>query len=144
MKAGTLRHIVDIEYRAGDTSDGYGNTTASWQKLWQNIPAEVKSTITPETYVGGEVQSQKLVTITTRYLSGIDDSMRLLFDGRYFNISSINNVEERDIELIFTTKEVIAQAAEPTFKLMNQSGLSRIKKSHTETMESRAVIICLS
>ena len=116
MKAGKLRHLIDIEYRSGDVPDGFGNTLQSWEKLYQDVPAEFKSTPSAETFTAGEVQSQAAFIIATRFLPGIDSSNRILFSGRYFNILGVDNIQELGRELQFQVKEIVAPQANSTAK----------------------------
>jgi SPP1 family predicted phage head-tail adaptor len=141
MRAGKLRHIIDIEYRCGDTDDGYGNPIQSWEKLYQDIPAEIKANPATETVVGAEVQSQMTYTVNTRYLPDVNSTQRIIFDGRIFNISGVDDVLERHIELIITCKEVIAPLVAPTYKVQHISGAGRILKRNAEPMEGRSVIV---
>jgi SPP1 family predicted phage head-tail adaptor len=108
--SGDLRHFVDIEYKSTATKDPYGNPLDVWNKLYEDVPAKIVSGNAAETWVGDAVQSQDAAVITTRYLDGVNETMRFCFRNRIFNILAISNEEERDVQLTFQCKEVIATA----------------------------------
>lgn len=49
-----------------------------------------------EYFEAAAVQMESTVKFTIRYLAGIDTSMRILFKGRYYNITSIDNIKYKN------------------------------------------------
>ena len=107
MNIGALRHIINIENRSTADVNADGDRLQSWQTLYSDIPAEIKANPSVETFVGSGVQTQGAYTVCLRYLPSIDSTCRIVFKGRYFNIISIDNVLERDIELQIQVKEEV-------------------------------------
>jgi SPP1 family predicted phage head-tail adaptor len=139
MRGGQLRHIVDIEYKAVGADDGYGNLRDVWTVLYANVPAMVKAAGANETWVGDEIQSQGAFQINTRYLDGINSSMRFKFKGRTFNILSISNMLERNIELMFQCKEVIPTP--DSINLKTLSGKAHVNARHLMSLNGKAEIV---
>ncbi|MHC6181009.1 phage head closure protein [Clostridium sp. JNZ X4-2] len=42
------------------------------------------------------LQAEKTVKFTVRYLSGISSDMRILFEGKQYNITSIDNIKYKN------------------------------------------------
>jgi SPP1 family predicted phage head-tail adaptor len=49
-----------------------------------------------EYFEAAAVQMESTVKFTIRYLAEIDTSMRILFKGRYYNITSIDNIKYKN------------------------------------------------
>lgn len=99
MRPGRLRHRVVVQ-RATDAIDQYGDQT----KIWANL-ATVWAAVEPlngrELFAAQQTQGQTSTRITIRPIVGqsISPKDRVKFGSRYFDIQSVINVEERNIEL---------------------------------------------
>lgn len=106
MRAGKLRHRVDVETFTSSTGDR-GQEQGSWGALYSNVFASI------ETLNGRErEQAQQLIAeadtkVVLRYHSGISTEDRITFNNRIFNIGHINNIDQRNIELVLTCTEVL-------------------------------------
>lgn len=103
MKIGKLRQRVTIqEYVA--TRDSFGAEVPAWTDV-----ATVWASVTPvsgkEYFASAQVNAEVSTKITMRYLAGITPKMRVVFEARTFEIISVLNFEERDIELNLMCKE---------------------------------------
>jgi SPP1 family predicted phage head-tail adaptor len=105
MKIGKLRHKIIIqEYSA--SRDSFGAEVQNWTDK-----ASVFASVTPvsgkEYFAAQQWNAEVTTKITMRYLSDISPKMRVLFDNRIFEILSVLNFEERNIELNLMCKEVV-------------------------------------
>lgn len=122
MDVGALRHLVVLENPGAEVPDGDGGYTQVWTPL---SPAQVWASIMPATardlerQVASTVRSTTSHVIHLRYINGVNTSTRirkgpLNANGtvpsgtRIFNVTGIQNVEERDIELRIAAEEMVA------------------------------------
>jgi len=106
-----LRHRLTLQQEI-QTPDGAGGSSKSWQDvtdLWAEIIPVVSSGkssrgSSTEQLFAGQVQSEINHRILLRYRDGVTASMRLVFEGRIFNIRYVANTEERR-----NTLEILAQ-----------------------------------
>lgn len=106
MKIGKLRQRVAIQNFIA-TRDSFGAEVPAWTDV-----ATVWASVTPvsgkEYFASGQVNAEVSTKITLRYRSGITPKMRAVFEDRTFEIISVLNFEERDIELNLMCKESVA------------------------------------
>lgn len=108
MKAGALRHRVDIERQASITNDGYGNTRAGWSTLYAGVPAAITPLYNAhEMYAGAKVETLAQYQLLIRYLPNITAKMRVKWGNRYLNITGTINKEERNVELTLLCESAI-------------------------------------
>jgi SPP1 family predicted phage head-tail adaptor len=105
MRIGKLRHKITIqEYSAA--RDSFGAETEGW-----NDKASVFASITPisgkEYFASQQLNAEVTTKITIRYLEGITPKMRVVFGDRIFEIVSVLNFEERNVELNLMCKESV-------------------------------------
>ena len=104
MRAGRLRHRVTRQARTVLRTRGVVTETwAADEVVWASV----------EPLAGRELERARAVVanathkITMRYLSTITVRDLLTFDGRTFHIEAIQDVDERNIELVLTCVEQI-------------------------------------
>lgn len=96
MRAGSLRHKVTIQ-RNTPTEGDYGEDVDVWATLlivWASIRPDTGK----EGLSEGRIDATVTHTIRMRY-TDITPEDRIVYGSRTFNISSIQNVVERDREL---------------------------------------------
>lgn len=105
MRAGPLRHQIVIEQttETRDTSGGVIDTWSTFATVW----ASVSPLIGREYMAAKQVSADVTHKIRMRYLSGVTPKMRVSWDSRTFDIGSILNVDERDIEMVIMATEII-------------------------------------
>ncbi|BER92691.1 phage head closure protein [Atrimonas thermophila] len=94
MRIGELRHRVTIQ-RLNRVPDGMGGYEEQWQdvvSLW----AKVEPLKGRERFVAQQAQSEVTHRITTRYYSGIEPQMRVVYRNRNFDIEVVINVDEKN------------------------------------------------
>ena len=98
-----LRHAVTFEQRE-EVKNATGGLDVNWVAV---VSTWVK--ITPlsgrETFKASKIQSEVTHSVVMRYLAGITPKLRIRFGDRYFDIKSVLNVEERNIELNLLVEE---------------------------------------
>lgn len=101
---------------AKETQNTINQTTQEW-KEYKSVWATVKALRGSERYEAMKVQAQQIYKITTRYHDGITPDMRILFNGKIFEITSVNNVEEANYMLEMECTEYVEPGGEPIGEL---------------------------
>jgi len=98
MRASTLRHTITIE-KLVRTEDGMGGFLEEWTPLLEGVSAA----LWPKKGTEQVEQGQKMATLThqirIRYRDGVDETCRVKFKGREFEVISALNWEERNVFL---------------------------------------------
>lgn len=110
MRAGDLRHRVRIEQRSANVADGYGGFDDTWSVL-DVLPCKLVPTGAGESQQNGRQMPRNSITLEARWRTGVTTSMRAVFQGRYFDIESAVNVEERNATLLLTCVERVGEGA---------------------------------
>ena len=88
MRAGSLDRRVTIEQKSV-TRDIYGAEVTSWS-TFSEVWAEVREVNSSEKVIDRLRTMTRIITVTTRYVSGVTTDMRVrLDDGRYLQIMSL-------------------------------------------------------
>lgn len=89
MLAHRLRHRVTIQ-RPVDTQDEYtGDIERSWQTVHEAVPAEVLTGPGRELHAAGTKLAETSARINLRWFPGLSHEMRILWDGKVYDIVSI-------------------------------------------------------
>lgn len=102
MRAGKLRHRIIIQQKA-PALDEYGGTVYEWSD-YATVWAKKRPLRGRELMAAQAAQSETTVMFYTRYLSGINSTMRIVHDGEYYDIASVIDVDERHRELEISAK----------------------------------------
>lgn len=91
-----LRHRVAIQERVETQDQTTGEVVISWQNVWldsdtelDSVPAEVLTGPGRELTASGSVQAETSARINLRWFPGLTQAMRILWDGKVYNIRSI-------------------------------------------------------
>lgn len=87
MRAGALRHRVVIEEPVRSQDPVTGVSTLNWSAV-RKCGAEVLTGPGKEYLQSGAVQSDTDARINIRWFSGLTQKMRILWDGRVYNIKT--------------------------------------------------------
>ena len=87
MRSGALRHTVTIE-RETITLDAYGDQVRSWTPVC-NVRAEVRHATGKEVDRFARIQTEITHIVTLRWMDGIDETMRLVWQGITLSIEEI-------------------------------------------------------
>ena len=102
MEAGKLFQEVTIQQR-NDSVNSIGESVASWA-TYAATYAEVVNLSGAELIQAQQVNSFVNSRVRVRVDSGIRADMRILFKSRHYNIIFVNEVDERDEEMILLCK----------------------------------------
>jgi len=108
MEIGALRHSIVLENPGPAVPDGDGGFTQAWVP---NLPSPVWASITPasardlERLVAGSVQSNATHVVRIRYHANISTQTRVTFGTRVFEVTGVQNPDERNIELVLICQE---------------------------------------
>lgn len=89
IPAGNLRHRITIQKKVNGRDPITGAVTTAWVSLWESVPAEVVPLSVREFVAAQSVQSKLSTRIRIRWRAGLDASMRILHDGRTYNIEGV-------------------------------------------------------
>jgi SPP1 family predicted phage head-tail adaptor len=84
-----LRHRITIQDQVEAQDPGTGDTLISWIDVFTDVPAEVLTGPGREFIESSTKQAEIDVRITCRWLPGVEQRMRVIWDGQPFNITSI-------------------------------------------------------
>lgn len=108
MEAGKLFQEVTIQQR-GSNANSIGESVADWS-LYKAVYAEVVNLSGNELVQAQQVNSFINSRVRVRVDSGIRADMRILFKNRFYNIIFVNEVDERNEEMILLCKRQESQA----------------------------------
>jgi len=97
MRAGLLRHQITIE-TVSESQDSSGAIVSAW-----STHAVVMAAYEPqggsESFKEDQEQATQSVKFRIRYLAGVTAKMRIVYDGRHFDILSVADVGGRQKQL---------------------------------------------
>lgn len=94
VKIGNLKHRITFQSLVATTNEN-GFDVETWvdhKTVW----AAVSNLNGREYFAAAAVQAEKTVKFTIRYTDEIDTSMRILFKGKQYNITAIDNIKYAD------------------------------------------------
>jgi head-tail adaptor len=111
VRAGRLRHLVDLRDPGTRTKDGKGGYTDPYDEKLS--PSTWYCSIDPATpsvlerTVAATIEAKVTHVVTGRYHAGISTKTRLTHRGRFLFVRAVQNVEERNRELVLLCEEVL-------------------------------------
>ena len=98
MRAGKLRHRVEIQ-EAADTSDSHGGgRVGTWNTIairWGSVePLQGR-----ELFEARQVEARVTTRVKMRHYSGLTPKHRLSFDSDNYNITAVLNPDSRNVEV---------------------------------------------
>jgi len=98
-----MRHRIWVQVKQ-ETSDGEGGYTTAWQnyrEIWAEVlPITAKQRME---YLSMDVEATHL--IRCRGLIDVPETYRIMFGTREFEVLTVENLQERDVENVITCKE---------------------------------------
>lgn len=89
MRAGRLRHRVDIQRRASVQDPESGQMVPGWETAWEKCPAEFTPVSGREFIAGQGTQNEVIARVVIRYRVGVADDMRVLYRGAIYDIEAV-------------------------------------------------------
>ena len=96
MNAGQRNKIITIQSKTMTTDDygGHVETWADFSKAWAWIwPLKGR-----ELYAAQAAQSETTVKFNIRWIAGLNESMRISYNGKYYDITGLIDIGERHVE----------------------------------------------
>lgn len=106
INAGELNKRVTIQKQT-KTRDSFGAEIISWideNTVWAKFLSANKRS---EINMMNQNYFEATAKICIRFCTGINKTMRLKYGNRYFEIIEIQNVEEKNVELLLLCKELL-------------------------------------
>ncbi len=94
MEIGDLRHRITLQQLTTTVNDN-GFKVETWEEF-KTIWAAVSNLHGREYYAAAAIQAENTVKFTIRYLEGLNTTMRILFQGKQYNITAIDNIKYRN------------------------------------------------
>lgn len=104
MSIGDLRHRITFQ-RLTSVVNENGFETEVWQD-YKTVWASVSNLNGREYYQAAAIQAEKTVKFLIRNIESVDTSMRILFKGKQYNITSIDNMKYANKHLEIKALEV--------------------------------------
>ena len=96
MRAGALRHYLTIEAPT-ESQDAYGGNVKGWSTVATSWGSVRTASITEGQQFAGQL-ANATHEIVIRHAAGVDESCRVVFGSRIFQVIGVNNRDERNIE----------------------------------------------
>nr|WP_111298641.1 phage head closure protein [Paracoccus saliphilus] len=93
MKAGKLTETIQIE-RATDTVNDYGTPSTAWRPF-ASVRAERIDQTTEEFMRSFGASDEQAVVFRIRFLDGVTNADRVLWEGQAFNIQQVTPIGRR-------------------------------------------------
>ena len=94
MNPGELRHRITFQKLTTSTNEN-GFQIEEWVDV-KTVWAAVSNLHGREYFEAAAIQRENAVKFTIRYLKGLDASMQILFQGKPYNITSIDNIKYKN------------------------------------------------
>lgn len=94
MEIGELRHRITFQKLTTTTNEN-GFEVETWEN-YKTVWAAITNLHGREYFEAAAVQKENTVKFTIRYFKDPDTSMRILFQGRQYNIISIDNIKYKN------------------------------------------------
>ncbi|WP_196007899.1 phage head closure protein [Clostridium tyrobutyricum] len=94
MRTEELKHKITFQKLTTTTNEN-GFEVEVWED-YSTAWAAISNLMGREYFAAAAVQAEKTVKFTIRYLQGITDDMRILFEDKQYNITFIDNIKYRN------------------------------------------------
>jgi SPP1 family predicted phage head-tail adaptor len=105
MKSGKLRHRITIQSKVV-SRDTFGAETITW-RTEKTVWASIEPISGKEYFLAQQVQSEVTHVIKIRYYEGLRTDWRMLFGSRIFDVKSVINFQEQNVEMILMCREFV-------------------------------------
>ena len=105
MNPGELNKRITLQ-RPIITINENGFEEETWEDV-KTVWAAASNLYGREYYAAAAVQAENTVKFTIRYTEGIDSSMRILFKGKQYDITAIDNIKYQNRYMEIKALEVV-------------------------------------
>lgn len=106
LAAGQLRHLVTIQERSTTRDSVSGQVVEDWTD-GDTVWAAVQPLSGKELEHAQAIKAQINTKIVIRFHAGVTPASRIKFNDRLFNVVSVINTDELNVELICMCEEVV-------------------------------------
>lgn len=106
MRSGRLNKQIVIETLGTTQSTASGEILKSWSTATQTVWADFERLDGGEQFIGDERQLVETARFRTRYTTSINQTKRISYNSKYWEIIDIENVKDRNAELIITARSI--------------------------------------
>jgi len=99
MDIGKLRDRITLQSQ-GMTQNEIGEMVPGWTDAFANVPASVYDGSGKEFIAAGAIQNTAVTRFTVRYMEGITNSMRVLFNATPYKIQAVLGQDRRQLVLM--------------------------------------------
>jgi SPP1 family predicted phage head-tail adaptor len=86
MRAGKLRHRIDIEEKKETQDETTGSMVDSWSPVFRDVPASISPLSVREFIASKSETSQIAARIVIRFREGLNAEMRIVHKGKIYNV----------------------------------------------------------
>lgn len=104
MDIGELKHRITFQKLTATTNEN-GFEIEDWQD-YKTVWAAITNLHGREYFEAAAVKAENTVKFTIRYVPNIEPTMRIIFKGKQYNISSIDNIKYANIFIEIKALEV--------------------------------------
>jgi SPP1 family predicted phage head-tail adaptor len=105
MRAGSMRHQIQLQTRS-TTQDAVGEPANTWTDF-AVVRASIDRTPGREVFSSAERNARVPTVFRIRYIAGVLPSMRILFGGKVYNITSAIDQTGIKEELMISAEELV-------------------------------------
>lgn len=98
MRSGLLRHEVTIQANV-ETQAADGSVARTWSDI-ATVAASIEPLSGREGLLAAQINPEVTHLVKMRYRDDVNSRCRLLFGARVFQVDSVLNTQERNIELV--------------------------------------------
>lgn len=98
MRAGKRRHLITIQQKTAATDPQYGGVVFIWAgfaKAWSAI----RMSRGRELIAAQAAKSEMIGTFNVRWISGVTQDMRIVYNGQYYDITAVVDINEQHREM---------------------------------------------
>lgn len=106
MEIGDLRHRITFQKHTTTINEN-GFEVETWEDV-KTVWAAASNLHGREYFAAAAVQAENTVKFTIRYLTGLDTTMRILFRGKQYNITAIDNIKYQNRFIEIKAQEVVS------------------------------------
>ena len=110
MPAGVYKHPIVIQrlkqLPTEEARDSFGGVVKEWE-IYAKAMADIRPDYSREYWSAGQINSEITGEIRTPYISGVKPDMRVVYNGRKYDIFGVTTPRERRRILILHVKEAV-------------------------------------
>jgi len=107
LNAGQRNKIITIQTKTMSTDD-YGGQVETWAdftKVWAAVwPLKGR-----ELFAAQAAKSETTVRFNIRWIAGLSESMRIVYNGKNYDITGLINIGERNVEYDIMAKTGLSE-----------------------------------